>query len=83
MSSFPTVPLDEISIWDCETPSAVNGYSFPIVNCCQYFSFFLISRTFHPLQQIMKERFNAEREDSDSTPPIEREKRGERSRKTK
>jgi hypothetical protein len=32
MSSFPTVPLDEISICDCETPSAVNGYSLPIVN---------------------------------------------------
>lgn len=32
MSSFPTVPLDEISICDCETPSAVNGYSLWIVN---------------------------------------------------
>ena len=32
MSNFPVVPLETMSICDCETPSAVNGYSLWIVN---------------------------------------------------
>lgn len=33
MSSLPVVPRELMSIWDCATPSAVNGYTLCILNC--------------------------------------------------
>lgn len=32
MSNLPVVPRETMSTWDCETPSAVKGYSLWMVN---------------------------------------------------